>query len=259
MTAEERFSKLDNGYIKKKYSEEKFPTEGNNLLGQMLRDHIKKNLQYFKDKKEIVLLDIGSAGGALTTIFALKALDAFDLIHKTKILLVDVAEDALHSTTIGNFFLPKQFVKDYGLSVFGENGERLKTILSGFKYYCSDLIDLPDEISNVDICISGFTHHHLNIFDKEIACLQMEKVTREGGFIGVVDESLTYEQYLKWLKGHENEINAKMQKVPIGQECFIEISEHVSFFKRSSLLQREKREEYYCFSLMKNKSLTQNK
>lgn len=252
LTAEERFSKLDKDYISKKFKEEKFPIEGNNLLGKMIYNYIKTNLSYFKRKSKITLLDIGSAGGALTTIFALKALHIFDLMKKTEVILVDIAEPALDSTIIGNFSLPFDLISKYGLNEFDKNSGGIKQILAKSKFYSSDLIKLPRKIKNIDICISGFTHHHLNIFDKLLACKEMVRVTRKEGFIGIVDESLSYKEYLKWLHDHKDERNSKNQKVPIAQESFISIMEHISMFSHTTLLEKENKDKYYCFSLKKS-------
>ncbi|MEA3515386.1 MAG: hypothetical protein U9R34_07950 [Nanoarchaeota archaeon] len=187
-SARKRFTKLDRDYINKKYKEERFPTEGNNLLGKLMFKYLRDNIAYFKRKKEIILIDIGADGGALTTIFALKALNLLGLLDKTKIILIDVAKKALHTTLAGNFFLSDCFIEEYDLKGLGNNGKGIKEILSKSQYSCSDLITLPIEINTVDICISGFTHYHLNIFDKELACREMERVTRKNRFIGIVDE-----------------------------------------------------------------------
>ena len=251
-SARKRFTKLDSDYINKKYKQERFPTEGNNLLGKLIFKYLKDNIAHFKRKKEIILMDIGAAGGALTTIFALKALNLLGLLDKTKIILIDVAKKALHSTLIGDFFLSDCFIEEYNLKGFGNNGKGVKKFLSKSQYFYSDLITLPNEINNVDICISGFTHHHLNIFGKELACREMERVTRKNGFIGIVDESLNYFQYLEWLNQHKDEINCRKEKVPIAQESFISMSEHMSLFSDVKILSKNKFDKYYCISMKKN-------
>lgn len=246
-TARERFTMLDKDYINKKYKEEKFPIEGNNLLGNFVFKYLKNNLDYFKKKKEIVIVDLGAAGGALTTIFALKALITLGLIDKTKIILVDVAKKALHTTLVGEFFLCDQLIEEYSLKGLGNNGKGIKKLLSKSKYYCSDLMNLPDELNEVDICISGFTHHHLNIFDKKLVCREMERITRKNGFVGIVDESLNYEQYLEWLKQHKTEINYRKEKVPIAQESFIPLDEHIKLFNNLKIAEKVNEGKYYCF------------
>ena len=253
-TARNRFTRLDSDYINKKYKEERFPTEGNNLLGKLMFKYLKDNTAHFKRKKEIILMDVGAAGGALTTIFALKALNILGLLDKTKIILIDIAKEALHSTLVGNFVLSDRFIEEYNLKGFGDNGKGIKKLLSKSKYFCSDLINLPNEINNVDICISGFTHHHLNIFDKKLACREMERVTRKNGFIGIVDESLNYYQYLEWLNQHKDEINCRKEKVPIAQESFIGLSEHISLFSDVKILSKNKSDKYYCISMKKIKN-----
>jgi len=252
-TAEKRFTLLEHDYLSKKYSEEKFPAEGNYKLGYCLYQHIKNNIEEWVKKKKIKVLDIGSGGGALTTIFAIKALDKLKLLEKTKIILFDVSEDALQSTLDGSFYLPMSFLKKYGLQKIGKNGKWLKKILKEkSEYIVGDIVNLPSSIKNVDICLSGFTHHHLNIFDKKLACEAMEGVTNKGGFIGLVDESLNYKQYLKWLKAHKNEINSQEQRVPIAQESFIQLDLHKSFFKNIDFIYNKKEKEYYYFCGVKN-------
>ncbi|MBT3985111.1 class I SAM-dependent methyltransferase [archaeon] len=246
-TAKERFTKLDHDYIYKKFNEEEFPIEGNNLLSSYIFKFLEDNYEYLKRKNEIILVDIGAAGGALTTIFALKALNSLKLLEKTKIILVDVAKQALYSTQVGNFNLTKEFIAVYNLGDFGSNGKDIKSILSKAKYYCSDLLKLPQDLKDVDICITGFTHHHLNLLDKELACKEMERITRENGFIGIVDESLNYKQYTKWLKQHKNETNFRNELVPIAQESFITLDEHISLFSSIVVINKMNSKKYYCF------------
>jgi hypothetical protein len=246
-TAKERFSKLDRDYIDKKHKEEIFPTEGNHLLGRLLFDHLKKHIVYYRRKKEIMLADIGAAGGALTTIFALKALSRHRLLDKTKIILVDIAKRALHATLVGDFSLTAKFIREYGLEHFGRNGDGIKDRLSQSRYYSSDLLRLPGKLRNIDICLSGFTHHHLNLFDKKLACEEMEKVTRTGGFIGIVDESLDYAHYIEWLAQHRGEVNSRNERVPIAQESFIGLDEHIGLFRSLETVDKVTRDEYYCF------------
>ena len=249
LTAKKRFELLDKDYILKKFKEEKSPVEGNNLLGNQLCDYIKQHLNELKNKETILLVDIGSAGGALTTLFALRALDSFGLINKARIIQIDVAEDALNSTLKGNFFIPSEMIKEYKLDYLGSNKKTIKQILfNQAKYFCGDLLKLPSQIKGVDICISGFTHHHMNLFDKEAACNEMEKITRSGGFIGIVDESLNYEDYLLWLKFHKNEKNSLGIRVPIAVESFISMDEHIKFLRNVRILNQVETKKFYCFS-----------
>lgn len=250
-TAEARFSALDRDYIKRKFEEERFPVTGNRLMSNYLLRYLRDNPS-LKSKKEILLLDIGSAGGALSTLFAIDALDKAGLLTQARILLVDVANNALKATVEGNFTLPPKFIKANKLGRFGSNGGRLRGILAKqAKYFCADTVSLPKEIRNVDICISGFTHHHLNLADKKLACGEMERVTRLGGFVGIADESLAYRDYLAWLKFHAEEKNSSGMPVPIAQECFIALSKHVALFKRLEARWKNRGREYYCFAGVK--------
>jgi hypothetical protein len=251
LTAEKRFSLLDKDYILKKFKDEKFPIEGNNLLGNQLYEYIKKNFNELKSRENIVLIDIGSAGGALTTIFALKALNLFGLLDKTKIIQVDLAKKALDSTMLCDFSLPKEMILEYGLDSFEKNGVTLKKVLSNSEYLCCDFLKLPSYIKDADICLSGFTHHHMNLLDKEIACKEMEKITRQGGFIGIVDESLNYGDYLNWLNFHKNEKNSSGITVPIAVESFISMEEHINFLKKVKITNKLKTDKFYCFSGIK--------
>lgn len=251
-TAKARFSALDSDYIRKKFNEERFPTEGNFLLSKYFLKYLKLNLNRLKNKKSLTLLDIGSAGGSLTTIFAINALKKAGLLNKTKILLVDVAKDALTTTLAGNFELPKKFIKFYKLGGFGTNGQKFKDILKKqATYFTGSPWDLPKTIKPVDFCLSGFTHHHMNIYDKQKACRAMERITALDGFIGITDESLSYKDYLNWLQNHENEINSRGEPVPIAQECFISIAKHIKFFKHFEIDSKHIEREYYCFAGIK--------
>lgn len=245
-TARQRFSLLSKEYVLKKYQEEKFPVEGNRLLGSYLKSYLER-----RKLDSVTLLDIGSAGGALSTIFALDAIERQGLLPKTKVILADISHEALEATKKGDFELPEEFIQENGLSRFGNRGERFKEVLRDAELYVADGTKLPKEIGNIDVCITGFTHHHMNLLDKELACREMERVSSQGAFIGVVDESLSYEDYLAWLDHHKEEVNQEGEPVPIAQESFISIDEHMSFFSNALPDRRQVSREYYCFSLEK--------
>ncbi|MDD4983557.1 MAG: class I SAM-dependent methyltransferase [Candidatus ainarchaeum sp.] len=243
-TAKERFSKLDKDYIYKKATEELFPIIGNKELCEFIEKEISSNLDYYSKKPAIKVIDLGSAGGSLSTLFLLDILGKHNLLEKTKLVLIDVSEKALESTIVGNFYLPDLLFEKY-FSYF-KSAVEVKAELSKAKYFCSGITNLPKNIGQFDICISGFTFHHLNLQDKQKATSEIERITLEGGVIGLVDECLTYEDYCDWLNAHKNEFNSSGEQVPLAQECFISLEEQKSFFKTLSIKHESKTRYYYC-------------
>lgn len=217
---------LSINYINEKFIMDRFAIEGNRNLSDELHHYLLQNKSRLSTKKEITLIDIGSAGGALSTLYALKALAKEGFVDKTQIELLDICKNALQFTAKGQFEVPeglkRQFVKIMPfkkyLNKLGNSKLRFESIHEA---------TLEDEMYDIVIC--GFTHHHMNYEDKRYACQIMFNITRPGGFIGIADEYLTYEQYRKYLIKHKHD------QIPIAQECFIHPNEHVKLLQETGL------------------------
>jgi len=248
-TAKKRFSSLDI-HLDKKHIDWKIRIQANNDFALCLRHYINKNLPYLKKLEEIKIIELGSSLGAITTLFALRELARFNLLNKTKIWLLDIYKGGLIETKKLNFNLDL-IIKE---GKFGKNfnTELLKSKLKSANVSEADILKLPKNLPQFDIVLSGFTHHHLNVSDKELACKEMERITKKKGFIGVGDLFFTYDKFIKWLKKHKGERDKKGERVPYAVESFIPILKHTLFFKKSKIQLKSVKDYYYVFYLRKN-------
>jgi SAM-dependent methyltransferase len=199
-------SGVNEKYISEKFFEDRWVSEGNNELANRLEQYLNENLERLQQQDVIRLIDIGPCGGAITTLFALRALDRVGLLEKTQVAMLDIVPNVLEATKAGQFIVPNEMIQEYDLVFAGGDGEKYKTLLADEKttYYLGDGEKLPDEvIGQFDIVLSAYTHHHMNLHGRKLLCEQMEEAAREGGFIGVADfYVLSYEDYMKWYKPH---------------------------------------------------------
>ncbi len=229
-TAKQRFNMLDYEYIKRKSTEEVFPIVGNAQIFLETARFIVARRNKLEQQKKIKIVDIGAAGGAITSLFTLKAFYDYGLLGKVELHLVDVAEDALKATKEGNFLIPAREFASYGFTAY-PNLAFLKQTLSEAVIHVAEATSLPPGLGNADVVVSGFTHHHMNLADKKNACLEIVRITKKGGFIGITDESLGYKDYARWFLNHEHETNGNGETVPIAYESFLEMKEHIKLFR----------------------------
>lgn len=244
-TAQKRFSSLDT-HLDKKHIDWKTRVRANNDLALCLRDYINRNPSYLNNLKEIKIIELGSSLGAITTLFALRELNRFNLLNKTRIWLLDIYKEGLIKT--------KRIEFNLGLIIregrFGENFNTrlLKEKLKSANLIKADILSLP-KLPQFDIILSGFTHHHLNLDDKIIACKEMENIAKKNSFIGVGDLFFNYKKFITWLKNHKNEYNKEGKRIPYAVESFIPIAKHASFFRKSKLILKSLKNSYYVFYL----------
>jgi len=247
-TAKKRFSSLDT-HLDKNHIDWKIRVWANDDLAFCLRDYINKNFKYLNSLKEIKIIELGSSLGAITTLFTLRELNRFNLLKRTKIWLLDIHKQGLIETKKLKFNLPLimkegKFGKDF-------NTNLLKIKLKSANIIGADILKLPQNLPQFNIVLSGFVHHHLNLFDKELACKEMERITKKDGFIGVGDLFFTYDKFISWLKKHKKERNKQGKRIPYAVESFIPIATHNSFFQHSRLQSKSLKSCYYIFYLKK--------
>jgi SAM-dependent methyltransferase len=242
-SAKERFSRLDKDYVVKKYNEERFPVEGNAALAKAVGRTIEARRSGWEKKDGITLLDIGAAGGALTTLFMLAELGRLGLLAKIRLTLVDISRQALESTVSGDFGLPPSLFADFGYCFQPEHARGLLRNAAIEVRSAISLGDLPP----ADIVLSAFTHHHMNLADKQRSSREMERIARPEGIIGVADECLSYEDYIEWLETHHDELNGRGEQVPIAVESFIPLAEHKGFFRHVRMAEEAETRYFYYF------------
>lgn len=234
-------SGVNEKYISEKFFEDRWVSEGNNNLSLLLEKYLSEHVEGLKNKDKIRMLDVGPCGGAITTLFALRALDRVGLLDKVEISMLDIVPNVLEATLLGRFRVPQKLIDEYLLNYAGKEGKNYKDLLhqgtlfgveewynengteSPFegdkplevsdrneqrgsmrvKYYRGDGETLPSDIKDYDIVLAGYVHHHMNLVGRKSLCQQMEQATKDSGFIGVADFYVpTYEDYMKWYKPH---------------------------------------------------------
>ncbi len=189
-------------YLEEKFIEDRWVSEGNNKLSQMLEGYIGTNLERFKSLPEIRLLDFGPSGGAITTLFAIRALERFGLLDRARIHLLDVVPDVVNMTISGDFEFPGEMVREYGLDFAAADGSLYKQIISQAVPIISDFHDF-DPQDKFHIILNAYTIHHLNIFDKADCAAFMEGIVEPGGAIAIVDFFVkSFAEYRRWLLAH---------------------------------------------------------
>lgn len=247
-TGKKRFSRLDS-HINKTHVDWKMRIQSNIDLASLLGKYIKNNLSEFNKKERIKLIELGSSLGAITTLLALMEITRAGLLDKVDIWLLDIYRKGLDDTKKLQFNI--DLILNEGK--FGSESDKklLKTKLKSASIIKANILKLPRNLPRFEIVLSGFTHHHLNIYDKKIACVEMENIARKGAFIGVGDLFFNYSDFIKWLKKHRNEKNNKNEKIPYAIESFIPLEEHINLFEKSDLLFQLFKNNYYCFCLVK--------
>lgn len=247
-TAKKRFSRLDS-HIDENHVDWQMRVQSNADCASLLGQCFKNNLFQFNKKERIKLIELGSSLGAITTLFALREINRFGFIDKVDVWLLDIYRKGLNDTkklkfNVDLILSDGRFGSDYDKKLMKEK-------LKSASIIKANILKLPPKLPQFDILLSGFTHHHLNIYDKKIACLEMEKIARKGAIINVGDLFFDYLNFIKWLRKHVNEKNKNNEKVPYAIESFIPMKAHINLFEKSDFLFHVSKECYYCFCLVK--------
>ena len=123
-------SGVNEKYISEKYFEDKWVSEGNNTLANHLEHYLTQYIEDFQQKERIRILDIGPCGGAITTLFALRALSRKNLLNKVELVLLDIVPNVLEATLLGRFHIPSDMISEYHLDHAGLAGSLYKQRLS---------------------------------------------------------------------------------------------------------------------------------
>lgn len=257
-SAKTRFTELGRGYPRQKWLVDRFPIVGNWKLAAQLDKYLQQDFGEIDDgKREIVLVDIGVASGAMTTLFVLNQIkstrggDVRNILERMRVLLFDISEGVLRDCVDSLFEIPWDEKIPFTENILAMQKQEYAAILGDphktFAYE-RDGTDLPGCLQGrADIVVSGFCHHHMNNNGREDACKQMARVARPGGFVGVVDESLTLAQYIAYRMNHIRDHEEA------AMESFLQQTElHASLFDGTGVDIQHKPpkalgEEYYVF------------
>ncbi len=242
-----RFSKLDT-HLETSHVDWHDRIAANSELSILLDDYLRKNKCLLAEKNTINLIELGSSLGAITTLLSLKVLANHSLLQKTQIWLSDIYAPGLEKTKRLEFNLSLILEKS---GVDRKHFQLIAKKISEAQIACANITQLPKNLPQFDIILSGFTHHHLNTENKELACKEMEKIARKGAFLGVGDLFFEYKEFIQWLKKHMNEKNSNGERIPYAIESFIPLNDHIAFFAESNLQLKHQKQKFYTFYLIK--------
>lgn len=256
---EQRFSALGWNYVTEKWERDRFPIRGNLVLAKMLgtylenRPDLRARLAHAHDAERIRICDIGPGVGALTTILALRRNSVlWENLDRLDVVFVDSARRVLEMNQAAEGFreLPDPLLEDLQLS-HDEERQAIVDLLRRSTHICCDVSDIEatrrafarEGVEPFDIIYSAFCHHHMNLEMKRGACGTMLEWAKEGAFLGIADESLTYKQYLLYRIGHS------LDQVGIATESYFQApEEHARCFgERLHVEAKERRSKFYAF------------
>ncbi len=243
-----RFSTLGWDYVTEKWERDRFAVEGNDRIASMVAEYLKQNPAVGSrlsdpSAQPIRVLDVGPGVGALTTLFVLRRnAILWRNLDRVKLCLLDSEAEVcrLNKEAEGLKTVPDS-VREHLLLDRQTDLERYIKVLRNSECVGCDISDdqaikrwSPEPF---DMVYSGFCHHHMNRRMRARACQVMMELAREGAFIGVVDESLDYRQFLLYHIGHMND------KVSIAPESYFDtVTKHELLFgDELSVKQRQDR------------------
>lgn len=255
---EQRFSALGWSYVTEKWERDRFPIRGNLVLARMLGTYLENRSDLRARLAEahaerIRICDMGPGVGALTTILALRrnAL-LWENLDRLDVVFVDAASRVLELNQAAEGFreLPEALLEDLQLPHEAER-QAVVDLLRRSTHICCDVSDTQatrrafarEGVEPFDIIYSAFCHHHMNLEMKRGACQTMLEWAKDGAFLGIADESLTYKQYLLYRIGHS------LDQVAIATESYFQApEEHARCFgERLSVEAKERRSKFYAF------------
>lgn len=212
-------------------------------LCESLRAALKSSIQDFQNREHIKIIYLGAALGSISSYFSLAVLKDYGLLEKTKVYLYDLLPEPLGFTKQGLFEFCQEAAQSTGLSgIFSP--EEYKNVLKNCELFSGNITNLPESFADFDIAVAPYIHHHLNIFDKRLACQEMQRILRRGGIALIGDLTFDYESFSEWLEYHVTE------GLPYAIESFISMKNHLEFFKSPKIMDSHQGDIFYNFSLI---------
>lgn len=188
-------------------------------LSRLTWDHV-ATLPREADRKIIFL---GASKGTIASYFHLAELARADVVDDFEVTVLDFLWEPLLATQRGEFEVPEQAVTDIGVAdvlTIEEYRRRLAKTIMVQANVCET--GLPDV--NFDVVVAPYIQHHLNFFDKRLACAELVRICKPGGHILLGDLTFTHESFQPWLAAHA------VEAVPYALESFIGMDEHIALF-----------------------------
>lgn len=243
-SAESRFTDWDDSFNEHHTDWQKRVLVQSELANCLKKSLIKLDYKSFFKESKIRIIFLGASLGSIATFFHLSILKELGLLSKLELYILDLLEEPLKRTKTGDFIFPESAAKSTG---FSENFSisEYKSILAQSHIVQGNITNLPESLKDFDIIIAPYVQHHLNFYDKTIACSEMNKISKQNSLLLVGDLTFTYESFKVWLGHHASE------KQPYALESFIPIEKHMEYFGKTDLIDSTVGEFYYSFCLKK--------
>ena len=245
-TARSRFSSLDT-HLNPDHPDFNLRLEVNAHLRDAVDSYVEHNGDYLGRQDKIKVAELGASLGAISSLFVLNGLHKAGLTDKVELTLLDICGESLERTRRLDFDLKEIYEK----AVFSIPVETLGKILQNARIIEENALETQEPDDTYTISLAPFTHHHLNIYDKKIACRELERITAENGGIIVGDLTFSYDDFIEWLRKHQTERNSQGQRVPYAVESFVSLKQHQDFFRDSSLVFKRQYPQHYVFAMQR--------
>lgn len=241
-----RFGGLRN-YIQEKLLVDYFAVEGNLGVARGLRFYLQNQKTRLEKLKQIRILDIGPAIGALSSLLILQELGIAGLLDKAKLILVDVSGRVIERTQKRDFEFPDTLIDKQFKS-------KILTKLRLSKGIVTSAHELPLKGGSIDICVASFLFHHLHDSIKKPASQEIQRVTKSSGFIGIAEEWI--DNYDDYVAMHQDD------EIPLAYESLITYQRlrgmfrGIEIFDAHNPIRRGKKNDFfYYFCGMKRAKL----
>lgn len=245
-TARDRFSSLDT-HLDPDHPDFNLRLEVNAHLRDAVDFYIEQNREHLGRQDKIRVVELGASLGAISSLYVLDGLYEAGLADKVELTFIDICREPLERTKRLEFDLEGAHKQaDFRIPI-----ERLRKILQTARIIEENNSETQLAGNYYTISLAAFTHHHLNIYDKKLACRELERITAKNGGIIVGDLAFSYDDFVKWLRKHQTEHNSQGQRVPYGVESFVSLEQHQEFFRDSSQLFKQQYPQHYVFVMQK--------
>jgi SAM-dependent methyltransferase len=196
--------------------------------------------------RRLRILFTGAALGSVATYFHTARLHEAGVLDRVDIDICDLLEEPLDRTKTGDFEFTEETARLAGLAHL-MSPESYKRLLRTAHTWQANAVDLSSaKDGTYDVVVAPYLHHHLNFADKALACSELNRVTKPGGFCAVGDLTFKYEAFCTWLQKHSSE------DVPYALECFIPREAHEAMFSGCKRVASFDGEFYYATVMRKH-------
>ncbi|MFA5797933.1 MAG: class I SAM-dependent methyltransferase [Candidatus Woesearchaeota archaeon] len=237
--SKERFGRMDD-YMDRKDRDEPFVWDIGAWLASEFQD--KRNNGIVYPSGSIKLLDIGPAIGAVSSYLTINALHkgTGENITNIQLYLCDISGEVIHKTIAGEYIIPYHiFSKRTHMD--GKIVDDISRIIRNAQGKTGNVQELPYADNTFDLTVANFILHHIPNADKGKAAREIQRVTKDGGFIIISDEYIPKQLSIQYLERHQHE------DIPLAKEEFMTLKQVLRRFNQIYLQGLTYGKEYYAF------------